>query len=193
MVELVVASALVLLIMGELWMLLQTGTRFYLRSRAQSDVQRHALIALRWMSTDLAEGAPLSFKHYDPDNPSITTDRNGFVFGSPKGADEAASYNEEGRLLWTSVIGYYIDPTSNDLIRAKMLLEEPKESAPQILDDLYHVSLMQGASNRRMVAQDAYDIETVQGPQDVQVTLRFRDEDLGFGLKIQTRLEMKNK
>ena len=193
LVELVVASALVLLIMAELWMLLQTGTRFYLRSRAQSDVQRHALIALRWMSTDLAEGAPLSFKHYAPDNPSITTDRNGFVFGSPKGADEAASYNEEGRLLWTSVIGYYIDPSSNDLIRAKMLLEEPEESAPQILDELYHISLMGAASNRRMVAQDAHDIETVQGPQDIQVTLRFRDEDLGFGLKIQTRLEMKNK
>ena len=193
LVELVVASALVLLIMGELWMLLQTGTRFYLRSRAQSDVQRHALIALRWMSTDLAEGAPLSFKHYDPDNPSITTDRNGFVFGSPKGSNEAASYNEEGRLLWTSVIGYYIDPVSSDLIRAKILLEEPKESAPQILDELYHISLMEAATNRRMVAQDAYDIETVQGPQDIQVTLRFRDEDLGFGLKIQTRLEMKNK
>lgn len=193
LVELVVASALVLLIMGELWMLLQTGTRFYLRSRAQSDVQRHALIALRWMSTDLAEGAPLSFKHYDPDNPSITTDRNGFVFGSPKGANEAATYNEEGRLLWTSVIGYYIDPASKDLIRAKILLEEPKESAPQILDELYHITLMEAASNRRMVAQDAYDIETVQGPQDIQVTLRFRDEDLGFGLKIQTRLEMKNK
>jgi hypothetical protein len=193
LVELVVASALVLLIMGELWMLLQTGTRFYLRSRAQSDVQRHALIALRWMSTDLAEGAPLSFKHYDPDNPSITTDRNGFVFGSPKDANEAASYNEEGRLLWTSVIGYYIDPASKDLIRAKILLDEPKESAPQILDELYHISLMEAASNRRMVAQDAYDIETVQGPQDIQVTLRFRDEDLGFGLKIQTRLEMKNK
>ena len=193
LVELVVASALVLLIMGELWMLLQTGTRFYLRSRAQSDEQRHALIALRWMSTDLAEGAPLSFKHYDPDNPSITTDRNGFVFGSPKDANEAASYNEEGRLLWTSVIGYYIDPASKDLIRAKILLDEPKESAPQILDELYHISLMEAASNRRMVAQDAYDIETVQGPQDIQVTLRFRDEDLGFGLKIQTRLEMKNK
>ena len=193
LVELVVASALVLLIMGELWMLLQTGTRFYLRSRAQSDVQRHALIALRGMSTDLAEGAPLSFKHYDPDNPSITTDRNGFVFGSPKDANEAASYNEEGRLLWTSVIGYYIDPASKDLIRAKILLDEPKESAPQILDELYHISLMEAASNRRMVAQDAYDIETVQGPQDIQVTLRFRDEDLGFGLKIQTRLEMKNK
>lgn len=145
------------------------------------------------MSTDLAEGAPLSFKHYDPDNPSITTDRNGFVFGSPKDANEAASYNEEGRLLWTSVIGYYIDPASKDLIRAKILLDEPKESAPQILDELYHISLMEAASNRRMVAQDAYDIETVQGPQDIQVTLRFRDEDLGFGLKIQTRLEMKNK
>ncbi|MCA9779330.1 MAG: hypothetical protein KC800_21535 [Candidatus Eremiobacteraeota bacterium] len=193
LVELVVASALVLLIMGELWMLLQTGTRFYLRSRSQSDVQRHALIALRWMSTDLAEGAPLSFKHYDPDNPSIVTDRNGFVFGSPKGMDEEASYNDEGRLLWTSVIGYYIDPETKDLIRAKMLLEEPKESAPQILDELYHVTLMEGAPNKRMVAKEAYDIVTVQGPQDIQVTLRFRDEDLGYGLTIQTRLEMKNK
>ena len=73
------------------------------------------------------------------------------------------------------------------------MLPENRHLETTFLDELYHITLMEAASNRRMVAQDAYDIETVQGPQDIQVTLRFRDEDLGFGLKIQTRLEMKNK
>lgn len=196
LVELIVASSLVLLLMGELWMLLQTGSRFYLRSRSQSDLQRNALIALRWMSTDLAEGAPLSFKHYEPEF-MATTDRDGFVFGSPKGEGEQVEYNDKGRLLWSSVIGYYIDPETKDLIRARMPVKsEPTVVAPQINDSDYHIeelSKTREEIKKRIVAQMAYDIKTTQGPQDVLVKLRFRDEDLGFGLTVQTRLEMKNK
>lgn len=179
--------------MGELWMLLQTGTRFYLKARSQTDLQRHALIALRWMSTDLAEGAPLSFRHYDPDNPSIETDRNGFVFGSPKNLDEEIVYDDTGRLSWTSVIGYYIEPGTGDLFRVRVPTPEETSTAPQILDDLYHVQIIAESGLKRKVAEKAYDIDIVQGIQDVSVKLRLRDEDLGHGLTVQTRLEMKNK
>jgi hypothetical protein len=188
-----VASLLVMLLMGELWMLLQTGTRFYLKARSQTDLQRHALIALRWMSTDLAEGAPLSFKHYDPLNPSITTDRNGFSFGSPKNLDEDVVYDETGRLSWTSVVGYYIEPGTGDMYRVKVLTPEQTSTAPQIIDELYHVQVMESSPYKRKVAEKADNIEIVRGIQDVAVKLRLRDEDLGFGLTVQTRLEMKNK
>ena len=193
LIELIVASLLVTLLMVELWMLLQTGSRFYLKARSQSDLQRHALIALRWMSTDLAEGAPLSFRHYDPDNPSIVTNRNGFVFGSPKNLAGDILYDEEGRLSWNSVVGYYIEPEGGDLFRVRVATPDATSSAPQILDDLYHVDVIYDAPSKRKVAEKAFDIDIVQGIQDVSVILRLRDEDLGHGLTVKTRLEMKNK
>jgi hypothetical protein len=193
LIELIVASLLVTLLMGELWMLLQTGSRFYLKARSQSDLQRHALIALRWMSTDLAEGAPLSFRHYDPDNPSMDTERNGFVFGSPKDMDGEVVYDDEGRLSWNSVVGYYIESEGGDLFRVRVPTPEATSSAPQILDEFYSVDVIADAPSKRKVAENAYDIDIVQGIQDVSVKLRFRDEDLGHGLTVRTRLEMKNK
>ena len=179
--------------MGEVWMLLQTGSRFYLRVRGQTEVQKNALISLRWLSKDLAEGAPLSFKHYNPDNPSITTTHNGLVFGSPKDLDERVNYNDQGRLLWNSVTAYYIDPETGQLYRAKQLLDKPANQAPQIQDDIHHVDILAASEFRRVIARKAIDIDTKQGIQSVEVKLRFRDEELGFGLTVQTRLEMKNK
>lgn len=179
--------------MGEVWMLLQAGSRFYLKVRGQTEIQKNALISLRWLSKDLAEGAPLSFRHYDPDNPSITTSHNGLVFGSPKDLDEKVSYNLQGRLLWNSVIAYYIDPDTQQLFRAKQLLDEPVNQAPQIQDDIHHVDILAGAESRRVIAREAVDINTKQGIQSIEVKLKFRDRKLGFGLTVQTRLEMKNK
>lgn len=183
---------LVLLLMGELWALLQTGSRFYLKARSQADLQRHALIALRWMSTDLSEGDTFSFKYYNPE--SVSTDREGIVFGSPKGLSEEIIYDSSGGLTWNSVVGYYIEPDSGDLYRTRVPLDssQSNESAPQIKDEFYHIELMANAKHKRKVAEKAYDMEAQTGPQDVMVYLKFRDEDLGFGLTVQTRLEMKN-
>lgn len=174
-------------------MLMQAGSRFYHKVRSQSDVQRSALLALRWLSKDLAEGAPLSFRHYDPDNAAINTERNGLVFGSPKDLDEKVTYNDKGRLQWNSVIGYYIEEETGDLFRVKVPLPTTRVQAPQIEDSLYHIDLLAQNPDRRMVARKAVDIQTEQGIQDVEVLLRFRDNDLGHGLSVKTRLEMKNK
>jgi hypothetical protein len=192
-VELLVASTLVLLIMGEVWMMLRAGGQFYLRVKSQTETQRSALIALRWLSKDLAEGAPLSFRHYDPDNPSITTTRNGIVFGSPKDIEEAVSYDERGRLLWTTVTGYYIDPDTNVLYRTKLPLTEIDATAPRILDTVHHIDVLATLVQRRPIAHHVIDIETEQGPSNVRIRLKCRDEKLGYGLSVSTRLEMKNK
>lgn len=198
-VELMVSSGLVLLLLGELWMLLQTGTKFYLRVRGQTEVQRQALFALRWLSKDLSEGAPLSFRHYNPDNPSITTVRNGLAFGSPKNANGQVTYNPQGRIEWHSVLGYFIDPESNNFLRTQYILPTstpptPATIAPQINDDEHHVDLLATSSlEKRVIAQKIVDIETEQAPGNVKVVLKFRDEEMGFGLSVETRLEMKNK
>jgi hypothetical protein len=188
-----VSSGLVLLLLGQIWMMLQAGTRFYLKVRGQSEVQRDALLALRWLSKDLAEGASLSFRHYNPDNPSIDTVRNGLVFGSPKDLEGNVHYDSRGRLLWTSVTAYYIDPDTNTLFRTKKALDEHQVSAPLINDEDHGVDLLADIEDRRTIARNVIDIETVQGPRNVRVTLRCRNEELGFGLTVRTKLEMKNK
>lgn len=180
--------------MGELWYMASTGSRFYLKMKGRTEMQKSALIALRWFSKDLAEGAPLSFRHYDPDLGAATA-YDGLVFGSPKDVTEEVFYNDAGKLLWTSVIGYYIDPANNVLYRTKLPIPGPDypTTAPRIDDTLHHVDLMANIAERRAIANHVINLTSEQGTQSVKIVVHCRDEDLGFGLKVETRLEMKNR
>ena len=179
--------------MGEVWMMLRAGTKFYLRVQGQTGLQRNSLISLRWLSKDLAESAPLSFRHYDPDNPSVTTNHNGLVFGSARDSQGRTFYDpDDGRLLWTSMTGYYIEPNTSVLYRIQQDLPDRETVAPVVDDTLHHIDLLAALPNPRVIAKDAVDIDTIQGPSSVDVTLQFRNEQYGFGLKVRTRLEMKN-
>ncbi len=191
LVELMVASVLVLLLMGEVWMMLRAGTRFYLRVKSQTETQRSALIALRWLSKDLAESSPNSFRHYDPTY-HIPTVHDGFVFGSLKDESEEIIYNEDSKILWTTVTCYYIDPVSHVLYRTKKPQADPGITAPKIKDADHHIDILAGLEKRRPIAHHVKDIESVLGPKNVKITLRCRDEELGYGLTVSTRLEMKN-
>lgn len=194
LIELVVSSALVVLLMGEVWYLTSAGSRFYLKIKGKTEMQKSALIALRWFSKDLAEGAPLSFRHYDPEL-GMETSYDGLVFGSPKDVNDQVYYNGSGQLLWTSIIGYYIDPTNNNLYRTKLPLPDSDypTRAPLIDDSLYHIDRMATISERRAIAHHVVDLTSEQSTQSVKIVVHCRDEDLGFGLKVQTRLEMKNR
>lgn len=182
-----------MLLLGQVWLLMRAGTQFYVKIRAQSEVQRDALLALRWLSKDLSEGAPLSFKAYAPDNPSAVSVHPGIVFGSPKDLQEQVQYNDHGRLMWTSVVSYYIDPATKTLFRVKLPLDPPVSRAPTIEDEDYHVDVMAGIPNARTIAHNVVELITVQGPKNIKVDLKCKNEELGYGIKVSTRLEMKNK
>lgn len=188
-----VSSLLVLLLLGEVWMMIRAGSQFYRKARAQSEMQRNALLALRWLSKDLSEAAPLSFRYYDPSNPAFPSTHQGIVFGSPRDLDEKVHYNENGRLLWNTVIGYYIEPTSRTLYRVKKPLDPPELRAPQIDDELYHLELLAKEPMARPIAHDLFKFEASPGPKSIKVTIRCRNEDLGYGISVTTRLETKNK
>lgn len=200
LMELIVSSALVLLLMGMVWMLLQLGSKFYLKVRAQSEIQTNALIALRWMSKDLAEGAPRSFRHYSPDSQTRSSINNGIVFGSPKDLDDKVSYSDSGRMLWSAINAYYIDSETNEFFRLKTPISEKTTIAPRIEDELYHIDLLASSTSsaggevrRRVIARMATELEIIQGVQEVEVVLTFRDESLGYGLTVRTMMEMKNR
>lgn len=193
LIELIVTSSIVVLLLGEVWMMMSVGSRFYLKTRAQTEVQTSALLGLRWLSKDLAEGSTFSLRQYDPDSTDFPSTHNGISFGSPKDNNEQVYYNDSGVLLWTSIVGYYIDPDSNVLYRTKLPLSPRVPAAPRIDDSVHHIDILAARTDRRRIAGHAIRLEAVQNARNVAVTLKCRNEELGFGLTLKTRLEMKNK
>lgn len=190
LVELIVASFIVGLLMLEIWGLARSGSRFYLRARSQGDIQRNSLLALRWMSKDLGEGSAISFREYAAVGGSSS--RAGIVFGSPSDTSGSVHYDDKGHILWSSVIGYYIEPSDGALYRQQMMLPAPQLFAPTIDNDTHSPDHLAGLPGPRPVARHIHSIETTQGPSDILVKLVTRDEEIGYGITVQTRLEMKN-
>lgn len=198
-VELLVSSGLVLLVLGEIWFLLQAGGRFYLRARGQSEVQRNALFALRWLTKEVTEGNPVSFRHYETESESGEAEEageageiEGLVFASPKDNDGQVRYDSKGRIQWASIVAYYIEPESKILYRTSIELDELTSKVPQIDDETHHVNILSALPNRRVIARGIIDLTTEQGPRNVLLEIHSRDEEAGAGLKVRTRLEMKN-
>lgn len=188
LVELMISSMLVGLLMLEVWALVQAGGTFYLKAKGQGDIQRNSLLALRWISKDISEGSAISFRQYS--QPDST--RTGIVFGSPKTMSGNVEYDDVGHIKWSTVIGYYIEVNDGGLYRQQIELEEQQGFPPIIDDDAHAVDVLAALPRPRLVARSIRNIETVQGPNNIRIELSTRDEQMGFGIKVQTRLEMKN-
>ncbi len=192
LIELIVSSLIVGLLMIAIWRLVAAGSQFYHKVRSQGDVQRNSLLALRWIARDISSGSTISFREFKTDGASPVT-HPGIAFGSPTVTGTSdVSYDGKGRLLWSSVIGYFIRPEDNTLYRQQIPLSDIKTFPPTISSDAHSTDVMAGLPNPRLVARHIHDISTTQGPKDIKIQLSTRDEELGFGIKVQTRLEMKN-
>ena len=193
LIELIVTSLIVGVLMLVIWQLVAAGGRFYQRARSQSEVQRNTLLAMRWISKDLSEGATISFRQYKVGSPGVTYP--GIVFGSPvRVPDGTVHYDTaSGRMLWGSVIGYYINPSDKTLYRQQRALPSVDKTYPPVIDnDTQSTDILAGMPRPRLIARQIHEIDTTQGPKDIKVILATRDEELGFGIKVQTRLEMRN-
>ena len=196
LIELIVAMFIVGLMMLEIWKLVAAGAQFYKRARGQSEIQRNSLLALRWIAKDLAEGSTISFRNYQTENAqgvSTGFTHAGLVFGSPSEAGTGSvRYDDTGHMRWCSIIGYYIEPTDGGLYRQQIPIADPKTFPPVIDNDQHSTDIMAALPRPRLVARGIKEIATIQGPKDIQVELSTREETLGFGIKVKTRLEMKN-
>ncbi len=190
LVELIVASLLVGLIMSQVLALIVYGNRFYLKVRSQTEVQRSALLAFRWINSDLMEGTSFSFRFYQEEDGGPA-----FSFGSPKTEDGGVEYDTYGRLLWSSVIGYYLDSDDEGVLYRVLLAipsDERSVNPPVMSRDEHGPIALRERGPGRVIARHVHSIEIEQGPENIEVVLHARHQELGFGLKLQTKLEMRN-
>lgn len=113
--ELIVAIGLMGIISVLVSVMMQNGSKYLRNTRIQLELQRGALIALNWMSKDVAEGSPVAFHveewGSDPTPPIVPptcVNPPGVVFASPRDAGGQVSYSGTN-IEWNSLICYYVD------------------------------------------------------------------------------------
>lgn len=187
LIELLIASSLSLLIMGLLWYQMQAGQKFYLRVRAQGDIQRGALQAVRWIARDVIHGNAGNLN-------SFTTPVIGMSFASPEDSAGATTYADTGAIEWRSTVIYYIDDATKNFYRVQRDYPGGKQDYPEPIGVSLTPAAVAGnlSMKPRLVAEHIIDLTVERFPKNIMLNMKARQEALGFGISVRTRLEMKN-
>ncbi|MBI3927886.1 MAG: hypothetical protein HY319_20260 [Armatimonadetes bacterium] len=117
LLELLIASGLVLLVALSVLALFEAGVRYVRESEARLDIQRDALVAMALVTQELSESNPVAFRT-DPDPPGV-------VFGSPRNLEGTLIVDSSGKLIWQKFICYYLEDSGAErrLIRKERMLD----------------------------------------------------------------------
>jgi hypothetical protein len=109
--EVLIAAALFAMISTSIALLLKEALSYTRRAEARGELQRTSLFVLSNLAREVAESSSDCLKFSaDPDLP-------GFIFGSPRGADDQVLY-VNNLLQWQGWVGVFLRPDQNLLIRA---------------------------------------------------------------------------
>lgn len=187
LVELLIASSLSVLIMVLLWYQMSAGQKFYLRVRGQGEIQRGALQAVRWIARDVIHGNAGNLNAY-------TTPVIGMAFASPEDTAGNTTYASTGAIEWRSTVIYYIDDATKNFYRVQIDYPGGRQDFPEPVGGPLSPAGVAGNATLkpRLAAQHIIDLQVDRFPKNIVVNLKARQEDLGFGISVRTRLEMKN-
>ena len=130
LIEVMVASVIMLMIAGASYMILVNGMQLYRAYQDAIDAQQSGMAALRQVS-DLMKASSVPLVNTEPAdgvefaNPYKNDGRMGFdtVSGSPT----------EGKLLWQKYTCIYRDPVTQNLLRKDSPITPPKAAVPNPL------------------------------------------------------------
>ncbi len=177
-----VSMCLVAFVLGGMAKIIREGVRFHNTHSAALEVQQNCLLAMRWLSDDLGEGSLDSLK--------VTGD--GFIFGSPRDADQQLSL--DGDLLqWQKFLCYYTEQKNGiyQLVRKQMVFDRPSNSPPPVPASLNVASFKADADPGRILARHVESL-TCTLDQPSKVTLQANYRDGAFTLKVESLITLSN-
>ena len=164
--EMMVTSAVLLLVMVGLTQLFITGHAYYRTLEITREVQEESLVAMATLYKELSEGSPGSLR--------VETSPAGVIFGSPRGIDGGILRDDEGRVLWRKVVCIYLDTVAGTpaLVRKEELLSSP-EATPPVITAAQSVSYFQAlALPTEVIARHVSSFNVVgSNPLDLQVVV----------------------
>ncbi|MEW6278921.1 MAG: prepilin-type N-terminal cleavage/methylation domain-containing protein [Candidatus Eremiobacterota bacterium] len=123
-IEVLVASAVMLFLLGGLYLLLVGGARHFQHGRAYQTAQQEATVAIRRLELELQNTDPGSV-FFDNAAPtphiiflSATTDLGGFAF------------DPAGGILWNRWVCYYLNEATREMTRSELDVAPPQIAPP---------------------------------------------------------------
>lgn len=161
LIELIIASALMLMITAACAVALRTSIRYFRRVEALSDMENRLASAMGLLAREGGESAIRSFD-WEPTQGALT-------FASPRDMSGGLVFDHAAgnRLMFSRMIRYQVDPTSKDLIRLVAPIPVPIALAPHPIDSLTppmnDAFWADPAINRRVLAKGvaAFTVEGV--------------------------------
>lgn len=130
LIELIIASALMLMITAACAVALHSSIRYFRRVEALSEMENRLTSAMGLLAREGGESAIRSF-YWEPTPGALT-------FASPRDMSGALTFDHAAgnRLLFSRMIRYQVDPVSKDLVRLVAPIPTPIALAPHPIDSL---------------------------------------------------------
>lgn len=132
LVELSVASLLLLIVLSLSVLAMRAGVRGFLTVKSETELQQDALVLLSKISREVGEADPAATWP----QPTVSqvlqpvgSEPVGIVFSSPRGTDGRMVLDDTTKQpLWHKRICYYYDPSSRQVFRSEDYLTAPSTS-----------------------------------------------------------------
>lgn len=192
-----IASAVMLLLIGSVGAVFTASIRYYKRTQAQVDLETSALIALKMLSRDLSES---SIK-------TVEVEPAGVVFATLRNADGGYDNDADGEIYWQGLLCYAVEPLNGNpaLIRYRRQLGlsgNPHDPLSQI--PIATVATFVGSADPKRlmatgvsaftIAERARESATSNKYLEIGLTLNTNDRgpDANYTIAISTRAFPRN-
>ncbi len=186
--ELVVSSALMLMLMGSLVAILNSSSRYFLSMTNASDVQRACLLASNRVASEMAEGNLQAILESAVDK--------GVVFASPRDRNGQILFDPNTReLLWHQFVCFYIENHGETgRLRRQNEFFAPQREAPLPTRGIpYFKSLSPGPNSglSGIISENVYFLE-VSRTQEVQILIGAKDSRGEYRVSVKTVVHTRN-
>lgn len=193
--ELLVSMGLIMLLMGSILAIFQSGTRYYLNSTKVVDLQQACLVSANRIGSEISS-ADLSC--IDDTSASKTY----LTFASPIN-DQGDVIFADGTtsMLWLKYVCYYIEKQNGqENLRRQTSLILPAADAPPTVpvgfDDAYFSSLIPPTPTTpypsTLIANNIYSIDATRSATGVSIVITARDPFHEFRISVETTIQPRN-
>lgn len=185
LLEIMIASGLMLLIMGGIARLMTVGASYLSIQEVKAEISKDTTIAFLWLTRELRES----------DADSVKTAPNGVIFATPRDAHGDVVFDSAGRMLWHQNICYYAGQSQgmNALLRKSRLLAVPAISPPAVpsVDSLRLDTGAPTSVKARHVKSLTFDV-TVSPMEMTLFSEATSSRGRTYGMELKTRVYFRN-
>ena len=192
LIELIVATGLFGTVLVSLTLIMNAAYHDYWTASGSLEVQKAALTGTRLLAKDLTLSNMDTVEIFDdPTVPPL----DGIVFTIPADLNGDRKYDQTGKIIWQSYIGYYVTTTDgvSSLLRNRAAVTTPAIEPPVPSVDGVTPATIGGGGHRELVMRgvDKLDFELLEDVVKVELTGIFQERGT-FSITVRNQIFPRN-